>query len=273
MVINNGGVNSGGCVNYKKYYYLIIDKRKMSGTPTGYYERHHIIPRCLGGSDEQDNIVNLTAKEHFICHLLLAKMYQPKTHEWYKMNHALMMMFSASDNQTRFTSNMFARYRANFSEVMRFSQSAEKNSQYGTRWIYCLVTGVRKKLKNGETLPEGWNYLVDESSPSQRKRKIVSIEDKLLLEKAREERRKEKREKKAAERLQREQDIADKKEKKLLSNIELYTKWYEIYNDVGFEEFCSITGYDKSKPNLVTRFSRYALNYTPQNGKKRGKCK
>lgn len=39
-----------------------------------------------------------------------------------------------------------------------FKQKGENNSQYGTRWIYHLETGINKKLKKGEDLPEGWSY-------------------------------------------------------------------------------------------------------------------
>jgi hypothetical protein len=42
--------------------------------PEPYTERHHIIPKSIGGSDDQSNLVRLTAREHFICHLLLPKM-------------------------------------------------------------------------------------------------------------------------------------------------------------------------------------------------------
>jgi len=41
----------------------------------GYKERHHIIPRCMGGSDEVDNLVDLTPEEHFVAHQLLVKIY------------------------------------------------------------------------------------------------------------------------------------------------------------------------------------------------------
>lgn len=39
------------------------------------YRKHHIIPRCMGGSDEHDNLVELTAEEHYVAHQLLVKMY------------------------------------------------------------------------------------------------------------------------------------------------------------------------------------------------------
>lgn len=58
---------------YTKWYYQIID-RSHTRILTGYTERHHIIPKSLGGSNSKDNIAVLTAREHFICHWLLTKM-------------------------------------------------------------------------------------------------------------------------------------------------------------------------------------------------------
>ena len=60
---------------YTKCYYNIIDLAKSRSLPNEIYtERHHIIPRSLGGSNDPTNLVKLTAREHFICHLLLPKM-------------------------------------------------------------------------------------------------------------------------------------------------------------------------------------------------------
>ena len=57
---------------YFKYYYNIINGAK-SRTISGHTETHHIIPRSMGGLNNKENLVDLTAKEHFICHLLLNK--------------------------------------------------------------------------------------------------------------------------------------------------------------------------------------------------------
>jgi hypothetical protein len=64
---------------YTKLYFSIIEnaKSKISKENT-YYEKHHIIPKSLGGSDVAKNIVKLTAREHFICHRLLVKMLSGK---------------------------------------------------------------------------------------------------------------------------------------------------------------------------------------------------
>ena len=58
---------------YTRIYYTIIEKAK-SRTISSYTENHHIIPKSLGGSNSKDNLVALTAREHFVCHLLLTKM-------------------------------------------------------------------------------------------------------------------------------------------------------------------------------------------------------
>lgn len=46
--------------------------------PETYTEKHHIIPKSLGGDNSPENIVTLTAREHFICHRLLTKITQGK---------------------------------------------------------------------------------------------------------------------------------------------------------------------------------------------------
>lgn len=58
---------------YTKWYLSIIERRTLEEAQ-GYSERHHIIPRRLGGTNEPSNVVRLTAREHFICHRLLTKM-------------------------------------------------------------------------------------------------------------------------------------------------------------------------------------------------------
>lgn len=59
---------------YTKWYFSIIAYAKQRSISAGYTEKHHILPKALGGSNNITNIVNLTAKEHFIVHHLLPKM-------------------------------------------------------------------------------------------------------------------------------------------------------------------------------------------------------
>ncbi|MCS7317742.1 MAG: HNH endonuclease, partial [Candidatus Dojkabacteria bacterium] len=63
-------------MNYERIYHSIINYRKANPIPKDQYkELHHILPRSLGGKNNKDNLVYLTPKEHFICHLLLTKMF------------------------------------------------------------------------------------------------------------------------------------------------------------------------------------------------------
>ena len=62
-------------MNYYKIYNSLIERSK-SRKLEGYSERHHIVPKCLGGTDDKENIVSLTAREHFIAHQLLVMIYK-----------------------------------------------------------------------------------------------------------------------------------------------------------------------------------------------------
>lgn len=61
-------------MNYQRIYDQIIDRAKERNLE-GYKERHHILPKCLEGSNKKENLVELTAREHFICHWLLCRVY------------------------------------------------------------------------------------------------------------------------------------------------------------------------------------------------------
>jgi hypothetical protein len=74
---------------YTHIYYSIIERAK-SRTITGYTENHHIIPRSLGGTNNKDNLVALTGREHFIVHWLLPKMLEGDAKR--SMSHGLRMM-------------------------------------------------------------------------------------------------------------------------------------------------------------------------------------
>jgi hypothetical protein len=68
-------------MNYNKIYNDLIGLAQSRVTVDGYKERHHIIPKSMGGSDDESNLVDLTAREHFIAHNCLARIYGGR--EWY----------------------------------------------------------------------------------------------------------------------------------------------------------------------------------------------
>lgn len=91
---------------YTKYYTLLTNRAK-NRILTEYTERHHIIPQSLGGSNDKDNLVDLTAREHFICHWLLIKMTEGDNRG--KMLYALQGMKAENKYQQRYSSTITAR--------------------------------------------------------------------------------------------------------------------------------------------------------------------
>lgn len=69
-------------MNYARIYDQLIERARVRSRPEGYVEHHHVIPRCMGGGDEPDNLVALSAREHYVAHLLLAKEHPNKAELW-----------------------------------------------------------------------------------------------------------------------------------------------------------------------------------------------
>jgi hypothetical protein len=72
-------------LNLQKIHDKIIEKAIQRVKPEGYMERHHILPRSMGGTNDENNLVYLTGREHCIIHLLLAKIYNNDS-MWYALN-------------------------------------------------------------------------------------------------------------------------------------------------------------------------------------------
>ncbi|MHB8871593.1 MAG: NUMOD3 domain-containing DNA-binding protein [Candidatus Doudnabacteria bacterium] len=77
-------------MDYAKIYNAIILRASSENRVKGidsYFEKHHIVPRCMGGADNADNLVLLTAREHFVCHKLLVEIYPTEN----KLKYAFYM--------------------------------------------------------------------------------------------------------------------------------------------------------------------------------------
>ena len=81
-------------MDYKRIYDQIIAAAKIRKA-VGYVEKHHIVPKCLGGDNSVNNLVALTPKEHYVCHRLLCEMY-PKNK---KLLYALSAMMIPSNGR------------------------------------------------------------------------------------------------------------------------------------------------------------------------------
>ena len=103
-------------MKYHEIYRKLID-RARNRTLTGYVERHHIIPRCLGGGNESSNLVDLTAEEHYLAHQILVKLHP----ESLDLIYAVVRM-SAGKTLTRMNNKLYGwlRRRAAIASSTRF---------------------------------------------------------------------------------------------------------------------------------------------------------
>jgi hypothetical protein len=94
-------------MNYTNHYNLLIERAKTR-VLDGYSEQHHIVPRCMGGSEDKSNLVRLTAEEHFVAHQLLAKMYP----------HNVGLIFAVLAMGARINNKRYGWVRRRFAEKM-----------------------------------------------------------------------------------------------------------------------------------------------------------
>lgn len=141
-------------MNYSKHYYNLINRAK-SRILEGYVEKHHIIPKCLGGNDAASNIVILTPEEHFVAHQLLIKIYPNNE----KLVYAVNMMCVKTTKQQR-NNKMYAWLKKKY---------------------YLSQTTIKKQKYKKETKPR--KPRAKETKP--RKKRILSNEHKMKIGKSR----------------------------------------------------------------------------------------
>lgn len=172
---------------YEQCYYSLIRSRQSILRDNDIFEKHHILPKSLGGADNKDNLVLLTPREHFIAHLLLTKMYTgiarqkmlfafrimsgtpPKGNAVRYINNRLYQHLKEETNKElskRFTGRIFSdAHRANLSkankgkvntkspeiiaEAAKKASSKLKGRKQSSEWVEKRATKRR-----GSTLPE-----------------------------------------------------------------------------------------------------------------------
>ena len=134
-------------MDYKAHYDSLI-KKATSRRLVEYHESHHIVPRCMGGTDDLNNLVDLTPEEHYLAHLLLCRIYPANP----KLASAAMMMCA-----NRKGNKVYGWLRRRHAEAMSWHQSGEKNSQFGTMWVHKngKIQKVKKETVN-QYLANGW---------------------------------------------------------------------------------------------------------------------
>jgi len=144
---------------YSNLYYKITSNAKQRITE-GYTELHHIIPQSLGGSNDKENLVDLTAREHFICHWLLIKMTDGEDRS--KMIYALQGMKAENRYQQRYhtkiTARVYEKYRIehaqNHSEIMKGRTPLNKGKKMSEEQKQILREKARVNHANGKIYSE-----------------------------------------------------------------------------------------------------------------------
>lgn len=115
---------------YTTWYFNIVDNARQRKNNFEYLENHHVVPKSLGGGDSLDNLVYLTAKEHFVCHRLLTKMTTGTSKR--KMSYALWIMCNAKNkfqvDRITVSSKAYEQIRQNHAvEVSLYLKGKSKN--------------------------------------------------------------------------------------------------------------------------------------------------
>ncbi|UGO50234.1 putative homing endonuclease [Morganella phage vB_MmoM_Rgz1] len=159
-------------MNYKKIYDNLIKKgleRGLNKTKLDYYtERHHIVPRCLGGNDDTSNLVLLTAEEHFIAHRLLSKIYPSN----YKIIMACIAMGMKSPTHERHYNKSYGDARRKMAEL----QTGKGNPFYGKRHSQEFKDKLSSLYKGRKCT---WKDKV--SKTKQENPRLLSDEEKLVI--------------------------------------------------------------------------------------------
>jgi hypothetical protein len=146
-----------------------------------YTEKHHILPICMGGDNKKNNLTKLTAKEHFICHKILCKLYPDNE----KLRYAFWAMCNQKINRDYIVSSRDYEYakvlclemwkrpksknttnkinetkknnkilRQLKGEKINREQDGELNHNYGKKWITNISTNESKMIIGD--VPDGW---------------------------------------------------------------------------------------------------------------------
>jgi hypothetical protein len=139
-------------MDYKKHYDLLIEtRRNRIKDENGYYEEHHIVPRSMGGSNEKNNLIFLTAREHFIAHWLLWRIHKNK-----EMAFAFFSLVYMGRNQKIKSSRIYEECKLARREfIIENNKKVHKNkkiSEEHKRKISVLLKDKPKSLEHKEKI-------------------------------------------------------------------------------------------------------------------------
>ena len=156
---------------YTKIYFDIIKNAQSRPNRSGYVEHHHILPKSLGGSNAKNNLVKLTAREHFICHWLLTKMVSTDN-EQYKVDKAFLCMsylINSNHERYRIYGRAFENVRKKCSMSLSKKLLGDNNPMYGKTH----TDTARKKISDSRIGKTPWNKGITHSNETKAKLSII----------------------------------------------------------------------------------------------------
>lgn len=138
---------------YSNTYYSIINAARARDSVACYTELHHIIPKSIGGNNSKDNLVLLTGREHFVCHMLLIRMTTGI--EKCRMIFAARMMLSSGKNQIgRYTpsSHTYQHLKEMAAKARSIIQTGTKQSPESNEKRRAALIGKKRGPVSPETV-------------------------------------------------------------------------------------------------------------------------
>ena len=126
-------------MNYEIIYAKLIERgrlrqldktRDLLKEELGYIDRHHIVPKCINGDDHKDNLVYLTAEEHFVAHQLLVKIYPDNE----KLLSAAIKMSGGQKGRPKYNNKLYGWLKRRWSESRKeFCHTAESKEKISNK--------------------------------------------------------------------------------------------------------------------------------------------
>lgn len=150
-------------MNYQNHYDKLIN-RARNRSLSGYVEIHHVVPRCIGGGDEPENLVKLTPEEHYVAHQLLVKLHPSER----KLVFAAWMMCNGKQRSNKRYAWLKQRHRKVLSETHSGKKMSDENRKKlleANTGRVCLEDTKRKisKAQIGKVLSEEHRRKLSES--------------------------------------------------------------------------------------------------------------
>ena len=132
-------------MNYEKHYNFLISRSKTR-ILEGYSEKHHIVPRCMGGTNDAENLVQLTAEEHYVAHQLLVKMYPNIP----GLVYAAKAMTVSNHRVDRVTNKLYGWLRKRHAIAVSETHKGKPKSEEHRRKISKALTGRNRGPQSNE---------------------------------------------------------------------------------------------------------------------------